>query len=327
MIDAMHCPVRAIRRVSFRILSSVEALELPEVLAEAMASRDSIVRLRAARVALNHFRNEELRAKASELLRDRSAAIRLEALRTIASSFPGAIDKALQSAVLDSNAAIRNEARFLLGKIEKQDFLTMYREALTNPRTPILLAAIAGISETGTSADAKLLLPLLSHPLPRIRKTAVKFFAKLGGDDSIEQVIERLLDRSPGVSKQASQALARISAPIDATSLWRLFCESNIVHVRRNVLPLLAALPKWESITYLLLASNDDDEVIAKQARDQVLRWHSMFNRYQALPTLTQLTRLEEALLQARDLLPPHVSDLIRFSVNDLRGVLTRNQS
>jgi hypothetical protein len=109
--------------------------------------------------------------------------------------------------------------------------------------------------------------------------------------------------------------------------LWRLFCESNIVHVRRNVLPLLAALPKWESITYLLLASNDDDEVIAKQARDQVLRWHSMFNRYQALPTLTQLTRLEEALLQARDLLPPHVSDLIRFSVNDLRGVLTRNQS
>jgi len=78
--------------------------------------------------------------------------------------------------------------------------------------------------------------------------------------------------------------------------LWRLFKTASQPHVRRDVLALLASLPKWESIPFLVEAAADEDPAIGDLAAKRLRGWSSGYNSSFVRPTQAQTVRLEEAL-------------------------------
>jgi HEAT repeat protein len=174
---------------------------------------------------------------------------------------------------------------------------------------------MSGLAETGSPQDVDKLVPHLSHPLAKVRRTAVRYLIRLGGDQYLDAVIEKVLDVSSGVSNQAYKVVQSHVARIGGTRLWAMFENSAPDHVRRNILRLLAALPKWERIVYLLRILCEKDESLTASAHDYVIRWDSQYNRSQSAPSPEQLTNLETALSKAESRLPNTLIKSIRFAI------------
>ena len=158
----------------------------------------------------------------------------------------------------------------------------------------------------------------LSHPLPGIRAITIRSLMRLAGDQYADLLLDRVGDVSSGVSGQARGVLEPYVARIGAERLWMLFSGSAVPHVRSNLLRLMAALPKWESIRRLVQAAGAEDERIAEQARDYIVRWNSTYNRSQVAPTPDQVADLEDALAEAGSSLP--LAESIRFALRSFPG-------
>ena len=199
--------------------------------------------------------------------------------------------------MLDTNATMREIARYHLRQSDDFDVSAFYRQALRTSATPSELAiAISGLGETGTATDAGLILPYLSHPLAKVRRATVRAVCKLDGDNQIEALFAALTDERRSVTHEARETLRPRLGLLDDGTLWRLFKTAEWPHVRRDVLTLLASLPKWESIPFLIGAAADGDPLLQELASEQVRRWSSRYNSSFARPTRVQLARLEEAL-------------------------------
>lgn len=312
MLDAMRNGSRTTRRTSFRVLAENEA-SLHEVLPQALEAADFVIRLQAVRAALRVLDRAALQSLLPKLSRDGSAPIRLEALRTWATSFPGeAANKALRAALLDRNATVRLEASYRLRNEADNDFRQVYRNAMSASQPAVLMAALAGFAETAGVEDAAELIPYLSHPLARVRRTAVECLAKLGQGEHLELFIERAQDTSPKVSSEACKVLAREVSRIDGSLVWQLLSSAPRAHVRRNMLRLATNLSKWESLVYLLRAIDLPDESLAAEAVDHVCRWSAWYS----VPSREQLALIEDALSKAAQRLPASVVDSIRFAMH-----------
>jgi HEAT repeat protein len=313
MMNAMGSGSRAGRRASFHMLVAAAAQDLSEVLKAALQLEDPVIRLWAARLAAAGLEQGKLRAVLHGLLRDPSAPVRREALRTWTAAFPEEAVSQQVLALSDRSASVRNEARFQLREKGEPYFQQLYRDALTAARPASLAVAIAGLGETGALSEAETLIPYLSHESARVRGAAVGSLIQLGGDRYVDLVMNRVMDASSAVSMRARKAVQWHIARIGGPRLWLSLSESRVAHVRRNLLHLIAALPKWDSITYLVQATQDDDERITELAQDYTNSWNQRYDRSQTTPTRKQLALLQAALARAENALPAGVVALIRF--------------
>lgn len=296
MLAALADPARERRRAAFRILSA--ATEDREAIAlAAWRSPDPYVRLWALRTA-----SGSLVERASA---DPVSAVRLEALTMRANS------AAWTAALLDRAAGVRDAARFHLRETGL-DFAQLYRGALSGGRPA---TALTGLAETGGAADLERVTPYLSHPRARIRRVAVKASIRLGGEDAVGRVIATLGDAARSVSAQARDSLKRFAAAVGGDRLWGLVEWSTVAHSRMNALHLIAALPKWEAIGYLLRAAGQPDDALSSKARDYLVRWNAAYNRSQSAPTGEQLRRAAEALAHAGSTLSERVAADIAFAI------------
>lgn len=165
----------------------VASAEAREVLHEGLRSQDQIVRRFCFQVALNssvdgdllfvlrralensdpQVRREAVQklpavlpiAESKELLvrarNDGYMPVRREALRIFADKYANEADQEFESALLDSNIAVREEARYYFQQRGTVNLLTYYSQKLNVPNNRELCAAIAGVGETG---HAKILI-------------------------------------------------------------------------------------------------------------------------------------------------------------------------
>ena len=200
-------------------------------------------------------------------------------------------------ALLDTNTSMRGIARYHLQQSRDFDIPAFYRRALAASVLPLQLGtAISGLGETSTAMDVQMVLPYLSHPLARVRRAAVRAVGRLDGDNQIDALLAALSNKRPSVAHEAREALKSRLGLLDQEALWRLFKTASQPHARRDVLSLLAALPKWESVPFLVEAAIDKDPLIQDLAAEKLRGWSSGYNRSFVRPTLIQLARLEEAL-------------------------------
>lgn len=286
-----------VRRLCFRILREADDARLPEASSRMLADSDPVIRQAAAHCVRVKLPDDEVRTLLPLMKRDRSLPVRREALYACLERLPELAPAELRGALLDTNAAMRGIARYHLRQSGEMDVPAFYREALRNSATPSGLAtAIGGLGETGTAVDVGLILRHLSHPLTKVRRAAVRGISRLDGDNQIGALLAALADERPGVAHEAREALRPRLSLLDDDTLWRLFKMAAQLHVRRDVLALLASLPKWGSIPFLVEAAADGDPLIREAASKQVRNWSSRYNSSFARPTLVQLARLEEAL-------------------------------
>jgi hypothetical protein len=276
--------VAAMNRDLFDILVAAD----PAIARDALRAKNATVRLRALRML-----NE--REAYESMLDDPSAPVRAAALLAAGDR------ERLMAALFDGNANVRDVARFRLRGL---DFAALYREALHLP----------GLAETGSAADAELLLPFLSHASARMRRMAVRAIVKLGGATHVDRVTELLLDPVRSVSTQVRRSLAAHAPIVGADKLWSMFESTTAAHARTNLLLLMRMLPKWDSIALFVRATADRDEAIATTASELASLWNRTFNRDASIPTQRQREALAAALRQSR--LDEETADVIRFSLD-----------
>jgi HEAT repeat protein len=320
MLDELRRGSRFARRASFRILTRPPSDDIASVLLAATKANDSVIRFWAARSLATALEPNQIRPVLSELFLDPSAPVRREALRTWVTIFAKEAEDVLERALLDRSASVRAFARFQLADRGQDWQRRFYRDATRRGRLSELVAAIAGLAETGGPEDATVVESFLGHPTTTIRRTAVRYLIRLGGDDYIDRVFDCMTDASRGVSNQSRQAVQSHAARIGGPRLWQCFSEQGSLHIRRNALRLSSALPKWEALCYLIRATLDQEPSLSELARDYVVRWDAKYNQSQAAPTDVQLLEARAALALAGERLPATTIESISFSISSFEN-------
>ena len=297
--DGLQTGERAVRRLCFRLLAESDHVPLEKVVQEALADPDPGLRRTAAVRGWNSLSVDALQALLPRLRRDPSPSVRREGLQGAVERLPEQAEAELRDALLDGHASLREMAQFYLKRRHDVDAAAFYRTVLATGEARTILAALGGLGETGTPADAALVLPSLAHPLTRLRKAAVRALGRLDGDAQVGPLLTALEDPSPSVTREARAALQPRLTFVDPEALWQAFVSQKPLHVRLALLSLLAQMDRWESISYMVRASADEDEFVRDKAKEQIRVW--VFGRVSSFmkPTPTQIARLRDALAQS----------------------------
>lgn len=326
MHQAMQQHSRTARRMAFDMLMSAGSSSLADdpqqTLTLALANTDPVIRTRAAQIVASTFAEPALRDQLAVLAQDSCTGVRKAAQHAWVTRFPDHSRPHLLESLFDRSAGNRAHARFHLGAADPHfDATPLYAHALSSARLHTRIVAIAGLTETGQTAHAQLLLPLLADHSPRIRSAAVRGIAALDGPHHLPALSLRLSDAAPRVSMQAFLAMHKyLSGPEssdagsqNAATALTLFASAAPQHVRLNALRLLATQSKWTRITHLLHAAVDSDARIASWAVAAVVKWDTYFNRTQSVPTHAQIEAFRSALAAAEHRLPAANSSSLQF--------------
>lgn len=256
---------------------------------------------------------EEFRPYRSALLRDKSAPVRLTALRSLHEFDPAESIAELELAVLDEDPAIREASRFLLKKIDnKYDFPRIYREILQDPSV-LYRGAISGLGETGQAGDTKYVMPFLKADKARVVRSGMRAIAKLDFAGSKNALIAFLADPRPGVAKEARRLLyGRINA-FDAELIHRDYFQNKPDALRQQAAYLLSCLGKWDAPKYLLEICADRSEPIAEFGLSALSKWLSRYNCSFTSPARPQLEAIQNALKAHGSAVPEETRRLIEF--------------
>jgi len=277
--------------------------------------KDTVIRWTAAQRVSSALEGPALDEMLTLMRRDRFMPVRRESLRIRVSRAIEQGSGELLSALLDTHASMRAEARYKLQKLGPLDVAAFYRQALTAEDPSDLYSAISGLGETGSAEDCALVIPFASNGVGRIRRAAIRSLARLNKGAHLEVLIEGLTDTMSSVSSEALKALADSASLVGNEILWEIFCSTPHSHVKRNALSLLERLGKWDCIYFMVkLASNSDDE-IATRARRSIQHWLSRFNSTFYTPAPAQISRLRTVLEECGDHLDERSKEELRFSI------------
>ncbi len=260
---------------------------------------------------------EEFRPYRSALLRDKSAPVRLTALRLLHQFNPTESIAELELAVFDEDSAVREAARFLLNKIDgKYDFPRVYREILQDP-SALYRGAISGLGETGQAGDTKYIMPILKVEKVRWVRSGMRAIAKLDFPGSKDALIALLADPRTGVAKEACRLLhGRINA-IDAELIHRDYFQNKSDARRQRAAFLLCCLGKWDAPNYLLEICADRSKPISEFGLSALSKWLSRYNCSFTTPTRAQMEAIQNALKAYGSAIPEETRRLIEFILKD----------
>jgi HEAT repeat protein len=181
-----------------------------------------------------------------------------------------------------------------------------------------LAAAIEGVGETGTRADADLIVPFLRGNQPRIRRSALRALPKLDAERAVSAAITALADDASSVRAAAVATLATNANRVDFDIVSRRVRSLSDAKARGSLLRVLLEAPKWEAPVFLLQTLTDPDDGVRALAVSLVDRWIEGFNRNQTQPTPKQLQRIGARLDSVAPLMPEETAKILRFSSKPL---------
>ncbi len=298
LLEAVGNEDSVTRSTAARILVETAGAEIESLLPVLATSRSPLVRLTFARGCRRRLDKDTVAIAFPLLSHDPFPPVRVEMLQALAESAGDSAREALQRSLLDPSAWVRGTARLFLQRLtpEPIDLADLYRRNLTQPLATGLVAAILGLGETGTDQDAGRLEPFLGHQSLRVRRAAIRSLARLSPERHAQQFRLLVLDPSPGVSREASSAIRRRPGSLDAADLWRLIESAQHAHGRRNLLRLVAVLPKWDQLECLLRAALSKDQEEREFADAGLRRWTHDYNRSFVEAPREQLERIRVLL-------------------------------
>ncbi|MFJ8039354.1 HEAT repeat domain-containing protein [Kitasatospora sp. NPDC096147] len=284
-----------------------------------LAERDHDGRLRS--IAAEAAVREALWTNRPDLLRrlttSRHAEVRALALTALVRS--GRPDEAAER-LTDPSGQVRALARDAVRRAGG-DALAHYREAVrADEPSP---GAIAGLTETGHRADTALLLPLLSHPRPRVRAAAVRGLRGLGPVPA-ETLLPLLRDPSPKVVRETAGTLRSRAAHLPSDLAADLLAEHDRPAVRRAGYLLLHEPDPVAHLARVLRLTTDPDPRLASWAATSAAhRARALFTS--GRHTLRPANPEERAALvplaeSAASALPPATRQLLRAALDPTAG-------
>jgi HEAT repeat protein len=296
-LEIVRGPNRWLRRRSFRSAIEHQGSHLDRITRIGLGASDVVLRFLAARRVRHNFVGKELADALLIMERDRYMPVRREALLARVERQPEQAAAFLEKELLDRSAAVREVARFYLGRMGRSSFAEVYRSVL--PQDPEI--ALLGLADTGVADDVQLALPFLQHSKVPIRVAAVRLVASLGGDKFTDDLMTALQDRSKKVTLAAARGLQGDIADLSSERLWNIAQTSRLQHVQLAATDLLDAAGGWSAISFLFRLSVHSDDRLASRARHLIAH---RINRVFTAPSQVERQRIQEAIDETRDRLP-----------------------
>jgi len=304
-----------IRRCCYQAIVEAKAFDRPALLEHLLRDPLPAIRSFGLRLISPDLTLEEIRPYRSALLSDRSAAVRLSALRMLHRFDQAESIAELERAVSDEDPAVREAARYLVKDRDgARDLAAHYRELLQG-RPAVCPGSISGLGETGRADDAKYVRPFLEAEDPRLVRSAMRAVAKLDFDGSKDTLIAFLADARPGIVKEARRLLRGRIDTADAESIHRDHFLNKSDAMRRQTAFLLCSLGKWDALRYIVEICADRSEPVEEIGRSALSLWLQRFNRSFAAPSWAQIEAIRGALREFGHALPEETGRLIEFTV------------
>ncbi|MER7790467.1 hypothetical protein [Streptomyces sp. NPDC097640] len=193
-------PLREQRRFALEVAGAAGRLPLRALVSVAEGDTDVRVRARAAEVAAR----EAVWTDRADLLRRLAAARHREVRATALTGLIRAGHAEEVTGALDDPAGLVRAVARDAARRTGVEPLTHYRAAVRGPQPPT--GALDGLAETGSDADAPLLLPLLDHPQAPVRAHALRALRILDAVPT-DRVVPLLRDPSARVIRVAVATL------------------------------------------------------------------------------------------------------------------------
>jgi HEAT repeat protein len=306
-----------VRRKTYELMIRGATASKRQIVNAALKDPDPVIRARAVENAAADATFEDRAEILERFLReDRVPAVRTLTLALLAEHMPVRIAGLFPEVLLDRSASVRGLARFVARTQQVAVYLrTVYLDALVVNHPAHLGAAIEGIGETGTQADAGLIAPFLNASRPRVRRFALRALAKLDAERAISAAMAALSDEASSVRSAAVGVITANANRVDFGSVSRRVRSLPDPRARARLLRVFLAAPKWEAPVFLLESLGDPDDELRALAVRLVDRWLETFNRSQTQPTAQQLQQIAALLDSTASRLPQRTERLLRFSI------------
>ncbi len=303
-----------VRRAAYTIALAGHRLDVQQLLRAVRLDGDLVVRTRCADAAIRAAAGDL--AQVRPLINSGTAAVRAPAVSAIARAGDAA---AAIAALTDRNPVVREVAQAAVRR-SGLDPAERYRE-LVMAGGPADAGALAGLGETGTSADVDLIRPALMHPQPRARVEAVRALHRLGAID-VATLVAILQDPSPAVTRQAARSLRQAAADVAVPDLQSLLTSEQAAHVRSAAYRVLREHDVWTRVLTDLELHDDENQDLRNRARSDLAGWLSRnaATTY-SMPSGATADRLDELLTRHAGTLGRDREQLLRFHLG-----LTKNR-
>jgi hypothetical protein len=242
-----------------RGLISEDRLTVRQLTAIALGRYNDQLQNECAQALSDLARRDGTSAMLRPLLDARSGRVRATALDGMIQL--GDAFRRLEEFLADHSAAVRATAQWGMRRNDR-DPTAEYRRLLKDrPASPRPL--IAGLGETGTAADADLVMPYLRDHRGKTRAAAVKALGSLGADVDLSGL---LCDASSSVTRAVAAHLTGRRLPPPVHELRQLTGASQAVHVRRSAAALLREHNVWQRIWVDLSHLDDPNPKLAGTA-------------------------------------------------------------
>ncbi len=303
------------RRSCFQLVLNVNTGIENEALDIGLADHDCVIRIKCARKIRALYDEIYISKCLKKMLSNSFMPVRREALSVIIERFPDQAEDKLYDSLLDSHKSIREFARFYLAKKKEIDFAEIYRKFIKQEKKEKLQGAICGLGETGKSDDADLIVGAVTHRLAKIRKAAIRAVGKLSPKEYAELFSRKIVEDTPGISREAAMILSTLKYIYDADELWRAFKNTDKQYSKLNILFVIRHLSKWDSVSYLIEGAVSADAIVKERAVMYLEKWPPGFNRSFTKPTQDQKKRIENALLKFGKYIDDWIVKSIRFNL------------
>lgn len=305
-----------VRRAAYTIALAGHRLDVRQLLRAVRLDGDLVVRTRCSDAAIRAAAAAGDLAQVRPLIKSGTAAVRAAAVSALARAGDAATAIA---ALPDRNPVVREVAQAAVRR-SGLDPAERYRE-LVMAGGPVDAGALAGLGETGTSADVDLIGPALMHPQPRARVEAVRALRRLAAID-VATLVATLQDPSPAVTRQAALSLRQAAAGVAVPDLQSLLTSEQAAHVRSAAYRVLREHDVWTRVLTDLELHDDENEDLRNRARSDLAGWLSRnaATTY-SMPSGATADRLDELLTRHAGTLGRDREQLLRFHLG-----LTKNR-
>ncbi|MDR3615168.1 MAG: HEAT repeat domain-containing protein [Candidatus Obscuribacterales bacterium] len=235
------------------------------------------------RLLIFDFAQDLSKAEHIELMlrlgRDTAPSIRRNALETLCRIDSPSDQKNLEKGLLDRSPLVREFARYKLikggGTFDVRQF---YLDKLqSKPSVKIISSILAGLGEVGSEEDVPILLEYIKHPQSGVRRFAMMSLGKLEPSGHDDIFLDMLNQPSIGLSRAASIIISELPEPVDGATLFEIFEQTEIKHVKLHAVRLFNSLPKWQRISHLLQAATSNQSEVKKMAITYVESWEQQY--------------------------------------------------
>jgi hypothetical protein len=277
LMDAARSQDRSVGVWTLRVSASLPDADRAMLVSMAMESADPVVRLRAAKAVRAWAECPGRERLLATIASDRFMPIRREALYAVLDDAPERCRAFLRAALLDRHASMRHAAMsYLTAPPEKAgeslDTRTFYLGALAAGKSADQAAAILGVGECGTQADAERLVPFAEDDRPMVAAAAVRAVAALDRDHRVDWFVELLRDGRPAVAREAGRALELLgnAAPVEA--LRDVLRGSSRGLSRRYALRILLRRHPYDAVVDAVVAAGSADAALIRAGSDFIER-------------------------------------------------------